>query len=195
MIWQKFIQRQPQGWHWVVCASTNRALALEDAQLTGLSISWSRDETKENGSCLSLRSGKDKRAQRKDKIESSVNSRPLAPEPSARHAFGDMTTQGVSWELQERQWVRGGEGKDWLSGPCILWWWRQPATLWHTHPGIVVGAIDEKGGRKTLPDEGFVLKAAHRFVHRPQIHSLYFRAPSFPCTHWSFLLPQPCSCI
>ena len=51
-------------------------------------------------------------SERKDKIESSVNSRPLAPEPSARHAFGDMTTQGVSWELQERQWVRGGEGKD-----------------------------------------------------------------------------------
>lgn len=47
-------------------------------------------------------------------------------------------------------------------------------TVTRIHPGIVVGAVDEKGGRKTLPDKGFVLKAARRFVHRPQIHSHKF---------------------
>ena len=119
-----------------VCASTNGALALEDAQLTGMGISWDRAETKENGRCLSLRSGKVYKAQRKDKIESSVISGPVAPEALARHAFGDMTTQGVSWELPR---AAGGEvgrakqGTDWLSSPCIPWWCRQPATLGHTY--------------------------------------------------------------
>ena len=55
---------------------------------------------------MSLRSGKVYKAQRKDKIESSVISGPVAPEASARHAFGDMTTQGVSWELPR---AAGGE--------------------------------------------------------------------------------------